>query len=359
MEKAFLQGETKLNLIPQGTFAEKIRCAGAGIPAFYTRTGLHTLYAEGKLPCKYNGVGEAIEFNEPREVKSFKGKDYLLEEAFDEADFAWIKAYKADTMGNCIFKGSSYNYNRIMANAAKITIVEAEEIVEAGALSPESIHLPGLNVNRLFKGERWGKIEILKNDTSDDMKKPEKKTVRDIIAQRAAREFEPGSSCNLGVGMPVLAADFAAKDGRHVYVQSENGIIGVGGYPKKGEEDNDWINAGKETITAIPGASTFGSDVSFGQIRGGHLNMTVLGALECSQYGDIANYMIPGKMVKVSLASNCQCLTRDIIADHEISRVWAAPWTSSPTPRKRESSSCKPTVPKTARRRSKLNAIFP
>ena len=288
MEKAYLSGKTELFLTPQGTFAEKIRCCGAGIPAFYTRAGMNTLYAEGKLPTKYDSEGNAIAFNKAPETKKFKGKEYLLEEAFEPAEFAWIKAWKADKMGNCIFRGTSFNYNRIMANAAKITIVEAEEIYEAGELSPESIHLPGLNVNRLFKGEKWGKVEVLKTDDGDSEKK--EMTVRDTIAQRAAKEFVPGSSCNLGVGMPTLASDYAAKDGRHVYVQSENGVIGVGGYPKKGEEMSDWINAGKETIVPIPGASTFGSDVSFGQIRGGHLDLTVLGALECSQYGDIANY---------------------------------------------------------------------
>ncbi|SMY20866.1 unnamed protein product [Zymoseptoria tritici ST99CH_1A5] len=172
-----------------------------------------------------------------------------------------------------------------MADAAEITIVEAGEIVETGERSPESMHLPGLNVNRLFKGEEWGKIEVLKLDEGDDNKK--EMTTRDVIAQRAAKEFVPGSSCNTGWACRTLASDYAAKDGRHVFVQSENGVIDVGGYPKKGEESSDCINAGKETILPIPGASTFGSDVSFGQIRGGHLDMTVLGALECSQYGDI------------------------------------------------------------------------
>lgn len=290
LEKAYLSGKVTLHLMPQGTFAEKIRCTGAGIPAFYTRSGLGTLYAEGKLPTKFDGNGKAVSFNPAPEIKTFDGKEYLMETAFPTADFAWIKAWKADKMGNCVFKGTSYNYNRIMANAAKVTIVEAEEIVEAGDLSAESIHLPGLNVTRVFKGQKWGKIEVLHNNTDGSKSESSKKTPRDIIAQRAAKEFVPGSSCNLGVGIPVLASQYAAKEGRHVYVQSENGVIGVGGYPEKGEESSDWINAGKETIVPIPGASTFGSDVAFGQIRGGHLNVTVLGALECSQYGDVANY---------------------------------------------------------------------
>lgn len=95
--------------------------------------------------------------------------------------------------------------------------------------------------------------------------------------------------------MPTLAASYAAKLGVHVMLQSENGMMGVGASPRKNEIDSDWINAGKESVTPVPGTSTFGSDESFAQIRGGHLDMCVLGALECSQYGDLANYFIPGE----------------------------------------------------------------
>ncbi len=188
-----------------------------------------------------------------------------------------------------------------MANAARCTIVECEELVEAGELPAEGIHLPGLNVNRFFKGARFeNRIEILKfsDDEEEGAKEHPKPGVRDTIAQRAALEFVSGMQCNLGVGMPTLASSYAGRFDIKVFMQSENGMMGVGGYPKKGEQQADWINAGKEAIVPMPGASTFGSDVSFGQIRGGHLDMTVLGALECSQYGDVANYMIPGKMVK-------------------------------------------------------------
>lgn len=263
----------------------------------------YTLYAQGKLPKKFDpsGNGRVLSFNDKRETRKFGDKEYLLEEAFPTADFAWIKAWKADKMGNCVFKGTGFNFNRIMANAARCTIVECEELVEIGELEPEQIHLPGLNVNRIFKGEKFeNRIEILKfsdEEKSGSTGRPGT-SVRDIIAQRAALEFVPGMQCNLGVGMPTLAASYANRFGRNVFIQSENGMIGVGGYPKRGEEQADWINAGKEAILPTPGASSFGSDVSFGQIRGGHLDMTVLGALECSQYGDVANYMIPGKMVK-------------------------------------------------------------
>lgn len=181
--------------------AEKVRCAGVGLPAFYSVTGLNTLYAEGKLPKKFNADGSVAAYNDKREVRNFNGKDYLLEETFPHADFAWIKATKADKMGNCVFKGTSQNFNTLMGKASNCTIVEAEEIVEIGEIKPEEVHLPGLYVNRLFKGAKWEhKIEILKNAEDDENVSAEeqKKDVRSIIASRAALEFKSGMNCNLG-----------------------------------------------------------------------------------------------------------------------------------------------------------------
>ena len=170
---------------------------------------------------------------------------------------------------------------------SKIVIVEAEEIVEIGEILPEHVHLPGLYVNRLFKGAKYEhKIEVLKNvehETAKSAEQAEKSDdPRELIAHIAAQEFEPGMNCNLGVGIPTMAAGFAASMGIHVFLQSENGMTGCGPYPEKGKEDSDWINAGKESVTPLPGASTFGSDESFGQIRGGHLDLTVLGVCDLS-----------------------------------------------------------------------------
>ncbi|MDG2195107.1 MAG: CoA transferase subunit A [Polaribacter sp.] len=137
-ERQMLSGELEVDLIPQGTLAERCRATGAGIPAFYTPAGYGTEVAEGK------------------ETREFNGKMYVLERAFDP-QFAFVKAWKGDTAGNLIFKGTARNFNPMMAMAGKITVVEVEELVEVGELDPNQIHIPGIYVQRIFQGTNYEK----------------------------------------------------------------------------------------------------------------------------------------------------------------------------------------------------------
>ncbi|MAR67877.1 MAG: succinyl-CoA--3-ketoacid-CoA transferase [Crocinitomicaceae bacterium] len=137
-ERQMLSGELEVELIPQGTLAERCRATGAGIPAFYTPAGYGTEVAEGK------------------ETREFDGKMHVLEKAF-EPDFAIVKAWRGDTEGNLIFKGTARNFNPMMAMAGKVTIAEVEELVEPGTLDPNFIHTPGIFVQRIFQGEKFEK----------------------------------------------------------------------------------------------------------------------------------------------------------------------------------------------------------
>ncbi len=137
-ERQYLNKELELEFCPQGTLAERIRAGGAGIPGFYTPTGVGTLVAEGK------------------EIKNFEGRDYVLERSI-KGDFAFVKAWKGDKFGNLIFRKTSRNFNPMAATAGKITVAEVEELVEVGELDPDQVHTPGIYVQRIFKGTNYQK----------------------------------------------------------------------------------------------------------------------------------------------------------------------------------------------------------
>ena len=208
-------GEIEATLVPQGTFVEAIRAAGAGIGGFYTPVGAGTLLAEGK------------------EERLIGGVPHVLEEPI-RADVALVYAARADTLGNLWYRRTARNFNPVMATAATIAIAEAGEIVPVGAFEPESVVTPHLYVDFLVAEGMTGDLKAR-------------------IAERAARELRPGEVVNLGIGIPNLIPGFLAADSR-VVLHTENGLLGVGPRPGEDELDPDLIDAAKQPITALPGS---------------------------------------------------------------------------------------------------------
>lgn len=266
------EGKVEYQLLPQGSLGEAIRAGGNGIGGFYTPTAAGTLMADGFESKTINGVEQVL-------VPAIRG------------NVAFIRAWKADTAGNLTYRMTEQNFNTAMATAADIVIAEVEEIVPVGELDPNIIHTQGNFVDFLVQGHI--KKEFLGSSASVGTKRAGED--RMIIARRALKELKPGDVVNLGIGIPTLIADLiSADDG--IILHTENGMLGVGPEPADGGGAMfNPVNAGKIPVTAIPGASYFDTATSFGMIRGGHVDVAVMGALEVDSNGTLANWAVPGK----------------------------------------------------------------
>ena len=271
--KAAQSGEVEYELLPQGTLAEAIRAGGAGIGGFYTPSSAGTLIAQGRPTMLINGVEQVF-------IPGIR------------ANVAFIRAWKADTAGNLTYRMTEQNFNRAMATAADIVIAEVEEIVPVGAIDPNFIHTPGCFVDYLVQANL--SLELLGSSASVGAGRKASES-RMNMAKRAFAELQKGDVVNLGIGIPTLVADLIRPE-HGIILHTENGMLGVGPSPADGGGALDYpVNAGKIPVTALPGSSYFDSADSFAMIRGGHVDVAIMGGLEVDEKGNLANWAVPGK----------------------------------------------------------------
>ncbi len=271
--KAAQEGLVEYELLPQGTLAEAIRAGGAGIGGFYTPTSAGTLIAAGKESKIIDGIEQVF-------IKSLR------------ANVAFVRAWRADTAGNLQYRMTEQNFNRAMATAADLVVAEVQEIVPVGEIRPEDIHTPGCYVDYLVEVKL--KLEDLGSSASVSSSKKVDE-VRMNMAKRALAELKKGDIVNLGVGIPTLVADLITE-ANGIILHTENGMLGVGPVPADGGSAMDYpVNAGKIPVTALKGSSYFDSADSFAMIRGGHVDVAIMGGLEVDEHQNLANWAVPGK----------------------------------------------------------------
>jgi 3-oxoacid CoA-transferase len=271
--QAAQSGALEVQLIPQGSLAEAIRAGGAGIGGFYTPTAAGTAIA-----------GDA-------DVRLIDGQPHVFVPAL-RANVAFVRAWVADTAGNLVYRMTEQNFNRAMATAADLVITEVEQIVPVGALDPNQIHTPGCYVDYLVAAH----VTLDDLGTSASVKGGARKVseARMNMARRAFAELRRGDVVNLGIGIPTLVADLIRpEDG--IILHTENGMLGVGPAPEEGGALEYPVNAGKIPVTALPGSSYFDSADSFAMIRGGHIDVAIMGGLEVDEAANLANWAVPGQ----------------------------------------------------------------
>lgn len=289
--EAAQSGAIEAELLPQGTLAEAIRAGGAGLGGFFTPTSANTLLEEG------------------RETRIINGRKMVFVEPI-RGDVALLRAWRADRAGNLQYRMTENNFNQTMATAADTVIAEVQEIVPTGDIDPNQVHTPGCFVDYLVEA----KVGLAELGTSASVASSTKKVddVRMAMARAALNQLRNGDVVNLGIGIPTLIADLITPE-HQVVMHTENGMLGVGPEPNTGGALDFPVNAGKIPITALPGASYFDSTASFGMIRGGHVDVAIMGGLQVDQLGNLANWSIPNKPLlgvggAMDLASGAQRL---------------------------------------------------
>jgi 3-oxoacid CoA-transferase len=274
-EAQIAAGELEVELVPQGILVERCRAGGAGIPAFYSPTSVGTDLVKG------------------REIREFNGRQYVLESAIS-VDYALLRGYRADRLGNAQFRGGSQNFNPSFAKAAKVAIVEVDEIVEPGVIPPDAIDLPGIFVKRVVKTTQtmnekaWRRPERRPSD-KPRLYNDKPALTRQGIAKNAAKLVREGTYVNLGVGIPTMVSNYL--QGRDVILHAENGVLGYGRMVSEEHEiDPDIYNAAGQFVALTPGASFFDSVTSFEMARGGWIHTVILGAYEVDQSASVANW---------------------------------------------------------------------
>ena len=289
-----------MELTGHGTLASRLYAGAAGLGGIYNPVGVGTVLEEGK------------------ERRVIDGKEYILEKPI-RPDYAFIRGHKADKLGNLVYLGTYRTDQPAMAMAAKVTIAEVDEIVEVGEIDPEHVVTPGIFVDRIVSIPEGGlgtpqkkrdlmyklgeidiarkmlfrPLSIARSLDLTEAGKIKQRLDRDTIAMRAAKELKDGDYVNLGVGIPNLCALYIPEG---VIFQSENGVLGYGPLVMEDEiEKAEWhyVDAGGRFFTPVPGMSLFDVLTSFAMIRGGRL-VTVLGGLEVSEKGDLANWNTGG-----------------------------------------------------------------
>jgi 3-oxoacid CoA-transferase len=283
VEAAIKAGAIELELVPQGTLVERVRAAGAGLPAFYTPTGVGTDAAKDK------------------EERVFNGRRYLLETAL-HADFALLRGATADRYGNVVYRRGARNFNPLFATGAAATIVEVDQIVDPGGIDPEAVVTPHIFVDRVVQNEHPLDLHAIR-DLSRRYGKQWRLEAREaaggpqglppeLMARKAALLLHPGEYVNLGLGIPTLVSNFIDPD-HAITLHSENGMLGFGPLVDTDHADVDLYNASGQLVSQLPGASYFHSCDAFAMARSGRVSTVILGGFQVSEQGDLANWNVP------------------------------------------------------------------